>query len=252
MLGDVVDIKVVFGLIMLKIENVWLVSWIYVDVCGRDMVLVVNDIKMVISEKVKLRLGISVVFLGQFELFEYVNKKLKLMVLMMVMIIFILLYLVFCWVDEVLFILMSLLFVLVGGIWFLYWQGFYMLVVIGIGFIVLVGVVVEFGVVMLMYLCYVIEVYLELFCKEMFILEGFDEVFYYGVVLCVWLKVMIVVVIIVGLLLIFWGIGVGLEVMSCIVVFMIGGMIMVLLLFLFIIFVVYKLIWLCRYKKSVF
>lgn len=59
-------------------------------------------------------------------------------------------------------IISSVLFVLVGGIWLLWWMGFYFFVVMGIGFIVFVGVVVEFGVVMLMYLCYVIEVVLLL------------------------------------------------------------------------------------------
>lgn len=232
---------------MLKIENVCLISWIYIDVCDCDMVLVVYDLQQVIGKEVKLKLGISVFYFGQFELLECVNQKLKLMVLMMLMIIFVLLYLVFCCVGEVLLIIISVLFVFVGGIWFFYWMGFYLLVVIGIGFIVFVGVVVEFGVVMLMYLCYVIEVELLLENLQIFSVDKFDEVLYQGVVLCVWLKVMIVVVIIVGLLLILWGIGVGLEVMSCIVVLMIGGMIIVLLLLLFIILVVYKLMWLYWY-----
>ena len=41
----------------------------------------------------------------------------------------------------------------------------------------------------------------------------------------VWFKMMMVVVIMVGLLFIMWSIGIGLEVMCCIVVFMVGGMI---------------------------
>jgi Cu(I)/Ag(I) efflux system membrane protein CusA/SilA len=96
-------------------------------------------------------------FSGQFELLEHANKKLKLMVPMTVMIIFILLYLAFRRVDEALLILMSLPFALVGGIWFLYWQGFHMSVATGTGFIALAGVAAEFGVVMLMYLRHAIE-----------------------------------------------------------------------------------------------
>jgi Cu(I)/Ag(I) efflux system membrane protein CusA/SilA len=42
-------------------------------------------------------------------------------------------------VDEALLILMSLPFALVGGIWFLYWQGFHMSAT-GTGFIALAGV----------------------------------------------------------------------------------------------------------------
>ncbi|WP_426883325.1 hypothetical protein, partial [Serratia marcescens] len=46
---------------------------------------------------------------------------------------FILLYLAFRRADEALLILMSLPFALVGGIWFLYWQGFHMSVATGTG-----------------------------------------------------------------------------------------------------------------------
>ncbi|STQ11839.1 Cu(I)/Ag(I) efflux system membrane protein CusA [Enterobacter cloacae] len=54
-------------------------------------------------------------------------------------------------------VLMSLPFALIGGIWFLYWQGFHMSVATGTGFIALAGVAAEFGVVMLMYLRHAIE-----------------------------------------------------------------------------------------------
>lgn len=250
-LGDVADIKVVSGPTMLKTENARPASWIYVDARGRDMVSVVNDIKTVISEKVKLRPGTSVAFSGQFELLEHANKKLKLMVPMTVMIIFILLYLAFRRVDEALLILMSLPFALIGGIWFLYWQGFHMSVATGTGFIALAGVAAEFGVVMLMYLRHAIEAHPELSRKETFTPEGLDEALYHGAVLRVRPKAMTVAVIIAGLLPILWGTGAGSEVMSRIAAPMIGGMITAPLLSLFIIPAAYKLIWLRRHKKSV-
>ncbi|HED3393034.1 TPA: CusA/CzcA family heavy metal efflux RND transporter, partial [Enterobacter hormaechei subsp. steigerwaltii] len=250
-LGDVADINVVSGPTMLKTENARPASWIYVDARGRDMVSVVNDIKTAISEKVKLRPGTSVAFSGQFELLEHANKKLKLMVPMTVMIIFILLYLAFRRVDEALLILMSLPFALVGGIWFLYWQGFHMSVATGTGFIALAGVAAEFGVVMLMYLRHAIEAHPELSRKETFTPEGLDEALYHGAVLRVRPKAMTVAVIIAGLLPILWGTGAGSEVMSRIAAPMIGGMITAPLLSLFIIPAAYKLIWLRRHKKSV-
>ncbi|MGV3932313.1 Cu(+)/Ag(+) efflux RND transporter permease subunit SilA, partial [Citrobacter braakii] len=250
-LGDVADIKVVSGPTMLKTENARPASWIYIDARGRDMVSVVNDIKTAISQKVKLRPGTSVSFSGQFELLEHANKKLKLMVPMTVMIIFILLYLAFRRVDEALLILMSLPFALVGGIWFLYWQGFHMSVATGTGFIALAGVAAEFGVVMLMYLRHAIEAHPELSNKETFTPEGLDEALYHGAVLRVRPKAMTVAVIIAGLLPILWGTGAGSEVMSRIAAPMIGGMITAPLLSLFIIPAAYKLIWLRRHKKSV-
>lgn len=249
-LGDVADVKVVSGPTMLKTENARPSSWIYIDARGRDMVSVVNDLKTVISQQVKLKPGTSVAFSGQFELLEHANKKLKLMVPMTVMIIFILLYLAFRRADEALLILMSLPFALVGGIWFLYWQGFHMSVATGTGFIALAGVAAEFGVVMLMYLRHAIEGHPELSRKETFTTAGLDDALYAGAVLRVRPKAMTVAVIIAGLLPILWGTGAGSEVMSRIAAPMIGGMITAPLLSLFIIPAAYKLIWLRRHKVT--
>jgi len=249
-LGDVADVKVVSGPSMLKTENARPTNWIYIDARGRDMVSVVNDLKTAISEKVNLKPGTSVAFSGQFELLEHANKKLKLMVPMTIMIIFVLLYLAFRRVDEAVLILMSLPFALVGGIWFLYWQGFHMSVATGTGFIALAGVATEFGVVMLMYLRHAIEKHPELSSQETFTPEGLDEALYQGAVLRVRPKAMTVAVIIAGLLPILWGTGAGSEVMSRIAAPMIGGMITAPLLSLFIIPAAYKLIWLRRHKIS--
>lgn len=248
-LGDVADVKVISGPTMLKTENARPSSWIYIDARGRDMVSVVNDLKTVISEKVELKPGTSVSFSGQFELLEHANKKLKLMVPMTVMIIFILLYLAFRRVDEALLILMSLPFALIGGIWFLYWQGFHMSVATGTGFIALTGVAAEFGVVMLMYLRQAIEADPKLSKPETFTREGLDNALYHGAVLRVRPKAMTVAVIIAGLLPILWGTGAGSEVMSRIAAPMIGGMITAPLLSMFIIPAAYKLIWLRRHKN---
>ncbi|MFS7244088.1 CusA/CzcA family heavy metal efflux RND transporter [Rahnella inusitata] len=247
-LGDVANVKIISGPTMLKTENARPASWIYIDARGRDMVSVVNDLKTVISEKVKLKPGTSISFSGQFELLEHANKKLKLMVPMTIMIIFVLLYLAFRRFDEALLILMSLPFALIGGIWFLYWQGFHMSVATGTGFIALAGVAAEFGVVMLMYLRHAIEEDPKLTDPATFTAAGLDDALYHGAVLRVRPKAMTVAVIIAGLLPILWGTGAGSEVMSRIAAPMIGGMITAPLLSMFIIPAAYKLIWLRRHK----
>lgn len=249
-LGDVAEVKVVSGPTMLKTENARPASWIYIDARDRDMVSVVHDLQTAISRSVTLKPGTSVAFSGQFELLEHANKKLKLMVPMTVMIIFILLYLAFRRVDEALLILMSLPFALVGGIWFLYWQGFHMSVATGTGFIALAGVAAEFGVVMLMYLRHAIEAEPRLKNADTFSSQALDEALYHGAVLRVRPKAMTVAVIIAGLLPILWGTGAGSEVMSRIAAPMIGGMITAPLLSLFIIPAAYKLIWLYRHRRS--
>lgn len=247
-LGDLADVKVISGPGMLKTENARPGNWIYIDVRGRDLVSVVNDLKRAISEQITLKPGVSVAFSGQFELLEQANKKLKLMVPMTVMIIFVLLYLAFRRVDEALLILMSLPFALVGGIWFLYWQGFHMSVATGTGFIALAGVAAEFGVVMLMYLRHATEADPTLARPESRSEKALDDALYQGAVLRVRPKAMTVAVIIAGLLPILWGTGAGSEVMSRIAAPMVGGMITAPLLSLFIIPAAYKLIWLRRHR----
>lgn len=249
-LGDVAEIKVISGPTMLKTENARPAGWIYIDARGRDMVSVIDDLKTAINQQIKLRPGASIAFSGQFELLENANRKLKLMVPMTVMIIFILLYLAFRRADEALLILMSLPFALVGGIWFLYWQGFHMSVATGTGFIALAGVAAEFGVVMLMYLRHAIAADPKLSRPETFTQDGLDDALYQGAVLRVRPKAMTVAVIIAGLLPILWGTGTGSEVMSRIAAPMIGGMITAPLLSLFIIPAAYKLLWLRRYKMQ--
>ncbi|MCS3429970.1 Cu(I)/Ag(I) efflux system membrane protein CusA/SilA [Klebsiella sp. BIGb0407] len=249
-LGDVAEIRVNTGPNMLKTENALPSNWIYIDARGRDMVSVVKDLKTAINEQVSLKPGTSVAFSGQFELLEHASKKLSQMIPMTVMIIFVLLYLAFRRIDEALLILLSLPFALVGGIWFLYWQGFHLSVATGTGFIALAGVAAEFGVVMLMYLRHAIDDNPQLSRPETFSEQALDNALYQGAVLRIRPKAMTVAVIIAGLLPILWGSGAGSEVMSRIAAPMIGGMITAPLLSLFIIPAAYKLIWLHRNRKT--
>jgi len=249
-LGDVARISISAGPGMLKTENARPSNWIYIDARGRDMVSVVEDIQAAVASRLILKPGVSVSYSGQFELLEHANKKLKLMIPMTVMIIFVLLYLAFKRFDEALLILMSLPFALVGGVWFLYWQGFHMSVATGTGFIALAGVAAEFGVVMLMYLRNAIQADSTLADSRTFTADRLDNALYQGAVLRVRPKAMTVAVIIAGLLPILWGTGAGSEVMSRIAAPMIGGMITAPLLSLFIIPAAYKLIWLHRHKQQ--
>ncbi|CNH91239.1 CusA/CzcA family heavy metal efflux RND transporter [Yersinia pekkanenii] len=247
-LGDVAEINIVSGPSMLKTENARPTSWVFIDTRDRDMVSVVNDLKKIINQKVQLKPGTSVSFTGQFELLERANQTLTLMVPMTLMIIFILLYLAFRRVSEALLIITSIPFALIGGIWFLYWQGFHLSVATGTGFIALAGLAAEFGVVMLMYLRQAIEKDPKLLHPETFTPQGLDDALYHGAVLRVRPKAMTVAVIIAGLLPILWGTGAGSEVMSRIAAPMIGGMITAPLLSMFVIPAAYKLIWLRRHN----
>ncbi len=247
-LGDVANISVQSGPPMLKTENARPTSWIYIDTRDRDMVSVIKDINIAIQNEVEITPGISYSFTGQFELLERANQKLMLMVPATIMIIFVLLYLAFRRFSEALLILLSLPFALVGGIWFLYWQGFNMSVATGTGFIALAGVAAEFGVVMLIYLRHAVESHASSLKNHKLSERDLDDALYTGAVLRVRPKAMTVAVILAGLLPILLGTGAGSEVMSRIAAPMIGGMITAPLLSLFIIPAAYKLICLRRGK----
>ncbi len=240
-LSALADIKTVSGPAMLKSENARLSSWVYVDARGRDMVSVVHDLRAAIGSGVSLPAGISVSYTGQFEMLERANAKLKLMVPATLLIIFVLLYLEFRRIDEALLIMTSLPFALVGGFWFLYWQGYAMSVATGIGFIALSGLAAEFGVVMLLYLRHAISARPSLADPATATVTELDDALQEGAVLRVRPKAMTVATIIAGLLPLFWGSGTGSEVMSRIAAPMLGGMISAPLISMFVIPAAYKL-----------
>ncbi|EIJ47536.1 AcrB/AcrD/AcrF family protein [Herbaspirillum sp. GW103] len=238
-LGTVAKLKISDGPPMLKSENARPSGWIYVDVRDRDLSSVVADLRAAVSSKVKLTPGLSIAYSGQFEYLERANARLKLVVPATLMIIFVLLYLTFRRFDEAALIMASLPFALVGGIWFLYAQGYNLSVATGVGFIALAGVSAEFGVVMLLYLKQAVSV------REQQVgaisVPVLEDAIREGAVLRVRPKAMTVAVILAGLIPILWGSGAGSEVMSRIAAPMVGGMITAPLLSMFVIPAAYRL-----------
>jgi len=99
-LGTVARIAITDGPPMLKSENARPSGWVYVDVRGRDLASVANELRDAISRQVKLEPGVSIAYSGQFEYMERANARLKVVVPATLLIIFILLYLTFGRVDE--------------------------------------------------------------------------------------------------------------------------------------------------------
>jgi len=151
-LSMVANVSVTDGPAMLKSENGKLSSWVFVDVRGRDVSSVVQDVRSVVANDVPLPSGMSVAYAGQFEFIERANERLRLVVPATIAIIFVLIYLIFRRVDEALLIVLTLPFALTGGIWLLYLLNYNLSIATGVGFIALAGVAAEFGVIMLLYL----------------------------------------------------------------------------------------------------
>ncbi|WP_269748705.1 efflux RND transporter permease subunit [Novosphingobium aquimarinum] len=139
-LGSVAQIAISDGPPMLKTENGRPSTWVYVDVRGRDLASVVNDLQTAVAHKVKLSPGVSLAYSGQFEYLSRAIDRLKIVVPATLAIIFLLLYLIFRRLDEAALIMGTLPFALTGGFWILYLLGYHQSVATGVGFIALAGV----------------------------------------------------------------------------------------------------------------
>ncbi|MGZ5204425.1 MAG: efflux RND transporter permease subunit [Caldimonas sp.] len=239
-LGSVAKVVISDGPPMLKSENARPSGWVYVDVRGRDLASVANDLRRAVAAEVKLEPGMSVAYSGQFEYLERANARLKVVVPATLLIIFVLLYLTFSRVDESLLSLATLPVALTGGGWVRYLLGYHLSVAAGVGFIALAGVAAEFGVVMLLYLKQALNERLAAGATAS--AEVVDDAIREGAVLRVRPKAMTVAVILAGLVPIVWGSGTGSEVMSRIAAPMLGGMVTAPLLSLFVVPAVYALL----------
>jgi copper/silver efflux system protein len=236
-LGSVAQIAISEGPPMLKTENGRPSTWVYIDVRGRDLASVVEDLQNAVAREVKLSPGVSLAYSGQFEYLARAIDRLKIVVPATLAIIFLLLYLIFRRLDEAVLIMGTLPFALTGGFWILYLLGYHQSVATGVGFIALAGVAAEFGVVMLIYLKDALQARGATPSHED-IAEAVRE----GALLRVRPKAMTVAVIIAGLLPILVGSGAGSEVMSRIAAPMVGGMLTAPLLSMFVIPAAYLLL----------
>jgi Cu(I)/Ag(I) efflux system membrane protein CusA/SilA len=225
---------------MLKSEDGRPSVWVYLDIRGRDIQGVVEDIKSKLSG-ITLPPGVSVHFSGQYEMMERANARLKIMVPVTLIIIFLLLHWEFKALFETLMIMFSLPFALAGGIWFMYLNGYALSIASGVGFIALAGLAAEFGVIMLIYLRNAVSER-HLLTSPQTITPGLiDEAIHAGAVLRVRPKAMTVGTIVISLIPIFWSDGIGSEVMKRISAPLFGGMVTAFILSMFIIPTVYKL-----------
>jgi Cu(I)/Ag(I) efflux system membrane protein CusA/SilA len=222
-LGQVADLTLTAGPPMLKSENGRLVGYIFIDVAGRDLGSVVEDLQKRTAKDIELPPGYAIAWSGQYEYLQRALARLQLVVPAALAIIFLLIYLVFRRFSEAAIILLSVPLALVGGLWLIWGLGHAMSIASMIGFIALAGVAAEFGVIMLLYLRHAWERRLAAGEPENF--ATLEAAIREGAVLRVRPKAMTVAVILAGLLPLFIGGGAGSEVMQRIAAPMIGGMV---------------------------
>jgi copper/silver efflux system protein len=243
-LGQVAQVKLVKGPPNIRTENALLAAYIYVDIRDRDIGGYVADAQKAVREQVKFPPGYFVTWSGQFEYMERAKEKLKVVVPLTVLIIFVLLYFNFRRIGETLIVMLSVPFALVGGIWLMYALGYNLSVAVAVGFIALLGVAAEIGVVILIYIDQALKARADArqATGAKLTAEDLREAIVEGALMRVRPIMMTVAAVIGGLLPIMWGSGTGSEVMRRIAAPMVGGMVSVTILALIVIPAIYAVV----------
>lgn len=232
-LEDVADVRISDGPPMIRSENARLTGYVYVDIQNADLSSVVQAMQKVVARDVMLPVGYSIAWSGQFEYLERAEAKLRTVVPMTLALVFVLLFLTFNSVTDALLLMVTVPFALIGGFWLIWMLGHAISVATAVGFIALVGVAAEFGVVMLLYLKTALNDRLK--CGKPFTESLLMEAIREGAVVRVRPKAMTVAVVLGGLFPIMLGQGTGSEVMQRIAAPMIGGMVTAPILSMFVI-----------------
>ena len=121
------------------------------NVTGRDLVGFVEEAKASVASAVKLPIGYTITWGGQFENQQRAAARLTLVVPLALGFIFLILFTTFGSVRQALLVLSNIPFALVGGIVALWVTGEYLSVPASVGFIALLGIAVLNGVVLVSY-----------------------------------------------------------------------------------------------------
>lgn len=242
-LGDVADVFIEDGPPGIKSENARLNGWSFIDIDGVDIGTYVESAQQVLDKDLILPAGYSITWAGQYEYMQRAKDKLTYVLPLTLAIIIVLLYLNFRSFAEVTIIMATLPLAMIGGVWLMYLEGFNFSVAVGVGFIALAGVVVEIGVIMLVYLNQAYQekcIEAEQTGKPLSLVQ-LQQAIIEGAGLRVRPVMMTVATIIIGLLPVLYGTGTGSEVMSRIAAPMVGGMGSAIVLTLLVIPAVYLL-----------
>lgn len=120
-----------------------------INVRNRDLQSVVDDVKQLINENVKLPVGYTITYGGQFENLESAISRLKVAVPIALILIFVLLYFAFKSVQEALMIYSAIPLAAVGGVLLLWMRDLPFSISAGVGFIALFGIAVLNGIVLI-------------------------------------------------------------------------------------------------------
>ena len=150
-LAMLADIREVDGPVQVTREAGKRLAVVQVNVEGRDVVSLVEDVRAAIEREVKLPPGYYIDYGGQFENQQRAAQRLGVVVPVSIALIFFMLFSTFRSVRQAGLIILNIPFALIGGVVSLFASGLYLSVPASVGFITLFGVAVLNGVVMVAY-----------------------------------------------------------------------------------------------------
>ncbi|MDF1813751.1 MAG: CusA/CzcA family heavy metal efflux RND transporter [Verrucomicrobiales bacterium] len=150
-LSDIAELQEVDGPTSIDREDGKRVVILESNVEGRDVVGFVADIEKTLKEKLELTPGYFLDLAGQFENQARASQRLAVVVPFALLAIFMILLSTLGTARQALLILANIPFALIGGIFALFFSGFYLSVPASVGFIALLGLAIMNGVVMVMF-----------------------------------------------------------------------------------------------------
>ena len=150
--------KIQKGPAVIKTENARKTSWLYVDTRDTDIGSSVEKVKktidsLITEKKIQWYDGYSYLISGQYEQMKLASDRMKILIPLVILIVFIILFIYFKNISNPLFVMgTALVFAPLGGLWLMHTAGFNRSVASDVGFIAIIGLASETGVIMLIYL----------------------------------------------------------------------------------------------------
>ena len=148
-LSEIADISYTTGPAKISRDDTKRRIVVGINVRNRDLQSVVNDVQTIINNKLKLPVGYTVTYGGQFENLQSAKARLMVAVPIALVLIFILLHFAFGSIKEALMVYTAIPLSAVGGVFLLWVRDMPFSISAGVGFIALFGIAVLNGIVLI-------------------------------------------------------------------------------------------------------
>ena len=219
---ELAAVRMVAGPAMIRDENAMPTGYVYLDLEGRDPAGYVAEASALLSRRLSLPAGYTLLWSGQYEAFQRVTVRLRQVVPFTLLCVAILLYWNTGSAIKTGMVLLAVPFSAVGAIWFLFVAGYPVSPAVWVGLIALLGVDAETGMFMVLYLDLAWQ--RRVAEGRMRTREDVRKAILAGAVRRIRPKFMTVAAMFLGLVPVLWSASPGSEVMKRIAAPMIGGL----------------------------